>query len=162
MKTFKLTFLFVLSALIFSGINSYASPDGKKKKGKKNVIAVKLVDFEKQAAELDGKTIVVTGKVESINGKKGKVLLLSDGQDSFKLKVAAGKKQNSFDKNLVGKTVEVTGILKKTVIDNNYIKEVEAKKGKERAEKLRKRLEKSGKEKLINYVLKSSKVQVVN
>ena len=160
MKTFKTSIL--LAVVFLFSIASYAgnAPQNKSKKNKQ-VTEVTVADFSKQAPELVDKNVVITGKVKKIHKKNNKGLSLGCDNTKKTLNVYAGKGVDNFSNDLVGKKVKITGKVFVKVIDENTIKEAEAKGKTKQAENYRNRLEKAGKDKIEVYSIRASNVEVV-
>ena len=88
-------------------------------------VKLNLAEFDKQASELVGKEVIVSGIVDHTCKHSGKRMFLVDDKTDASLKVEAGKNIDQFDASLTGSTVEVRGIVKELVIDNSKIDEWE-------------------------------------
>jgi hypothetical protein len=88
-------------------------------------VTVVMAEFEKRAPELVGKEIIITGIVDHTCKHSGKRMFLVDDKSDASLKVEAGKNIDQFNASLTGSTVEVRGIIKELIIDNNKLDEWE-------------------------------------
>ena len=114
-------------------------------------------DFEKQAPELVGKAISITGTVTAYGKNKEKVLFLAN-DSGHKIRVNAAKKSAPFTGDLEGKKVQINGMVKEIIIDEIYINKI---KNEKRANKLRAQLAESGKDHLSAYTVIAKSYKVV-
>ena len=90
-----------------------------------NAIKVSVASFEKQAAVIVEKTVVIEGTVLHTCKHGGKRMFLVDGNDSVSVEVTAGKDILKFDEKLIGSRLRVLGVLKEEKIDEKYLNEWE-------------------------------------
>ncbi len=111
-----LSLLFMFSA--FNITSSFAGkPDG--------VTTVKLSDFNKVAGEYVGKKIRLTGIVDHVCEHDGKKMFLVEENSDARVKIVPDENLAAFKQDLVGETVEVTGIVKEFRLDEDYLMEME-------------------------------------
>jgi len=172
--------LFVLFS-VFSVNTVTASLKGDKK--------IKLADFNQKAGDFVGKTIKLQGIVDHVCEHDGKKMFLVDENSDARIKIVPNEKLAAFKQDLVGETVEVTGVVKEFRLDEDYLIEMEEKlkadsneesevhmgdgehKGKkeernideqlEQINNLRKKLNDSGKEYLSYFSVEASSVKVL-
>jgi hypothetical protein len=143
--------LFMVFSLTSSSFGFY------QKKGEKEVVNITASEFNNKVPELVGKIIIITGTVENLGKNAAKVLFLANGSDN-KIKVVASKKVTPFTEDLKGKTLDIKGIVKETIIDDEYINNI---KNQKRAETLRKKLKESGKDHLSAYFIVARSYKIV-
>jgi len=172
--------LFILFS-VFSVNTASASLKGDKK--------IKLADFNKKAADFVGKTIKLRGIVDHVCEHDGKKMFLVDENSDARVKIVPNENMAAFTQDLIGETVEVTGIVKEFRLDEDYLIEMEEKvkadsneesevhmgdgehKGKkeehnaddqlEQINNLRKKLKDSGKDHLSYYSVEASSFKVL-
>jgi hypothetical protein len=118
-----LSFIFIANASRLTN-NGYSNlfPDDNNK-----AIIVKISEFKIKAGELVGKTVVVTGIVDHVCKHGGKKLFLVDESSDASVKITTGENMASFTQNLIGETVEVTGVVEEMIVDEDYINDMEMK-----------------------------------
>jgi len=119
MKTATISFFilfFSFSAFSFSGLGQDEKP-----------VKIKLKDFEKSASTLIGKTITVTGIVDHVCKHGGKKLFLVDEHSDARVKITTGENMAAFTQDLIGETIEITGVVEEQRIDEEYLTEMENK-----------------------------------
>jgi alpha-glucuronidase len=90
-----------------------------------DAVKVAVATFEKQAANIVEKTVIIEGTVLHTCKHGGKRMFLVDGNDSVRVEVTAGKDIPKFDEKLVGSRLRVLGVLKEEKIDEKYLNEWE-------------------------------------
>lgn len=88
------------------------------------VTVLAAVDFEAEAANYVDQEIRLTGTVDKVCMCCAKKIYLKTDGD-YKVKIVAGEGMETFDTNLVGKEILVTGVIKEKVIDEEYIKKIQ-------------------------------------
>jgi predicted peroxiredoxin len=109
--------------MMFTSFNVYAVSGLSKDK----VTNVKLSDFKKKAPELVDKTIVLKGIVDHVCEHGGKKMFLVDENSDARVKIVPNEELAAFKQDMVGETVEVTGIVKEFRLDEDYLIEMEEK-----------------------------------
>lgn len=141
------------------------------------VEVILVADLLVNPDDLVGKEIQVEGLVTHVCKHSGQRLHLSNEQGEGKIRIEAGDKIKHFDRELEGSEIVATGILRKQVIDEAYISELEqsGRRGKgdhgdhdgegaggeegeeeeadvqEQAQNMREMLKESGKDRIVNY-----------
>ena len=78
------------------------------------------------ASGLVGKTVVVTGMVDHVCSHSGRRCFIADDKEDLSIRVEAKGEIKGFNKELVGSTIEVTGILREQKLPKAKIEEMEA------------------------------------
>ncbi len=107
--------------VLFFALNLNASTILVKEKIKK----VKLSDFKEKAEGLVGKTIKLEGLVDHICEHGGKKLFLVDENSDARVKITPDENLAAFKQDLIGETIEVTGVVKEFRVDEDYLIEME-------------------------------------
>ncbi len=138
------------------------------------VEVIMVADLLANPDDLVGKEIQVEGLVTHVCKHSGKRLHLSDEKGEGKIRVEAGDIIKQFERDLEGSEIVATGVLRKQVIDEASIAELEqsgrVRKGnhvdhgddegqgeeeepgaQEQAKNMRKMLEESGTDKIVTY-----------
>jgi len=110
--------LFILFSVFNIATVTAASKDGKK---------IKLSEFNKKAGDFVGKTIMLKGIVDHVCEHDGKKMFLVDENSDARVKIVPSENMAAFTQDLVGETVEVTGIVKEFRLDEDYLIEMEEK-----------------------------------
>ena len=88
---------------------------------------VKLSEFNKKAVDFVGKTIKLQGIVDHVCEHDGKKMFLVDENSEARVKIVPNENMAAFTQDLIGETVEVTGIVKEFRLDEDYLIEMEEK-----------------------------------
>jgi len=117
----------VLIFLAFVGLMTACNSSQKKaeKDGSQEPVTLTVNDFLTKAGDYVGEEIVIKGTVSHVCKHGGKRMFIFDDNEDTRVKIEAGEGISSFDASLEGSDVEVKGVLKELVIDENYITEWE-------------------------------------
>ena len=153
------------------------------------IAVVDLSEFSGQAENLVGKTIVITGIVDHVCKHGGQKMVIVSKDTDKRLKIFTGENMAAFNTDLEGENVMVTGIVEEERVDEDYLRDWEQEvlggtetepdklhtgQGHENEEKndnsaeleqinkLRKRLQESGKDHLSFYSLVCQEYKVVD
>ena len=119
----KKVFIFSVSFFVlFSAFNVSVATAASK-----GVKKIKLADFNKKAADFVGKTIRLQGIVDHVCEHDGKKMFLVDENSDARVKIVPNENMAAFTQDLIGETVEVTGIVKEFRLDEDYLIEMEEK-----------------------------------
>ncbi|HIE15350.1 MAG TPA: hypothetical protein EYP69_00320 [Bacteroidales bacterium] len=172
-----ISLLFLFSAVNISALNTSS------KKAKK----IELSKFKEIAGSYVGKTIKLKGIVDHVCEHDGKKMFLVDKHSDARVKIVPNENLAAFKQDLIGETVEVTGVVKEFRLDEDYLIEMEEKiksdskeetemhMGEHKAEKeensmedkmkrinnLRKKLKDSGKEYLSYFSVEASSFKII-
>jgi len=91
----------------------------------KTTTEVTVANFTEKAADLVGQEVIFTGMVNHTCKHSGKRMFIVDEGTEESVKVEAGGNIDSFDAELEGSEVIVTGIVLELIVDNNYLVEWE-------------------------------------
>jgi len=119
----KKILLFSVSLFVLFSVFSIATATAASKDGKK----IKLSEFNKKAGDYVGKTIVLTGIVDHVCEHDGKKMFLVDENSDARVKIVPNENMAAFKQDMIGETVEVTGIVKEFRLDEDYLIEMEEK-----------------------------------
>ncbi len=119
----KKFFLFSVSVIFLFSTGYLSASNGAAKKGKK----IKLSEFNEKAGDYVGKTIVLTGIVDHVCEHDGKKMFLVDENSDARVKIVPNENLAAFKQDMVGETVEVTGVVKEFRLDEDYLIEMEEK-----------------------------------
>ncbi len=120
MKKFLLSSLVLL--FLFSAFNLNAST-----KNLQKVKKIKLGKFNKEAGNYVNKTIKLEGIVDHVCEHDGKKMFLVDEKSDARVKIVPGENMAAFKQDLIGETVEITGVVKEFRLDEDYLIEMEEK-----------------------------------
>ena len=119
----KKIYLFSVSLFVLFSVFSIATASAAKKDGKK----VKLSEFNDKAGDYVGKTIRLQGIVDHVCEHDGKKMFLVDENSDARVKIVPNENLAAFTQDLIGETVEVTGVVKEFRLDEDYLIEMEEK-----------------------------------
>ncbi|MBK3515775.1 hypothetical protein [Carboxylicivirga marina] len=114
----------VLLAISIIACNS----SSKKNTSESDVKSIQTVSVDNLLAKADGlveKTIKVKGHVTHTCKHSGKRCFLVGDNEQFTIRIEAGGKITGFNRDLVGNTIEVEGILKERQLSKEYIDQME-------------------------------------
>ncbi|TRX71289.1 hypothetical protein [Carboxylicivirga sp. M1479] len=115
-------------SLLFVAIALIACNSSQKKTSESDQNTIKSVSVDKllgQAETLVDQTIKVKGHVTHTCKHSGKRCFLVGDNEQFTIRVEAGGKITGFNRDLVGNTIEVEGILKERRLSKEYIDQME-------------------------------------
>ncbi|RLD87794.1 MAG: hypothetical protein DRJ09_09595 [Bacteroidetes bacterium] len=115
--------LFSVSLFILTSVFNISLATASSKGGKK----IELSNFNKKAADFVGKTIRLQGIVDHVCEHDGKKMFLVDESSDARVKIVPNENMAAFTQDLIGETVEVTGIVKEFRLDEDYLIEMEEK-----------------------------------
>ena len=125
----KILFLFVITAFI-AACNNTQSPstetEGSEQEMTAEMVTLAIVDFDNEAGNYVGKEVQISGLVNHTCKHGGKRMFLIDTETEQTVKIEAGENIASFDAELEGSEVIVTGIINELIIDEAYLLEWEA------------------------------------
>lgn len=124
----KVLFLFVIATLIVSCNNTQnpsADSDSMEQDINAELVTLAIVDFDNQAGNYVGKEVQLSGLVNHTCKHGGKRMFLIDPETEQTVKIEAGEDITSFDAELEGSEVIVTGIINELIIDEAYLLEWE-------------------------------------
>lgn len=125
----KILFLFVITAII-AGCNNTQSPssetEGSEQEMTAEMVTLAIVDFDNEAGNYVGKEVQISGLVNHTCKHGGKRMFIIDTETEQTVKIEAGENIPSFDAELEGSEVIVTGIINELIIDEAYLLEWEA------------------------------------
>lgn len=84
-------------------------------------VLITINDFDSQAINYVGKEVQIAGLVNHTCKHGGKRMFLIDPETEITVKIEAGEKVTSFDAELEGSKVLVTGIINELIIDEAYL-----------------------------------------
>jgi len=90
------------------------------------LVTLAIVDFDNQAGNYVGKEVQISGLVNHTCKHGGKRMFIIDEETEQTVKIEAGENIPSFDAELEGSIVSVTGIINELIIDEAYLIEWEA------------------------------------
>ncbi len=125
----KVLFLFAFAALIISCNNTQnpsAEAESMDQEINAELVTLAIVDFDNQAGNYVGKEVQISGLVNHTCKHGGKRMFLIDTETEQTVKIEAGENITSFDAELEGSEVIVTGIINELIIDEAYLLEWEA------------------------------------
>ena len=121
----KLIYLSLLTLVIVSCGTSYEKSENNKSEEIAQAVDVTVMNFESKAADLVGKPINITATVNHVCQHGGKrMFLVAEGSEES-IKVVPCEKLASFNTDLQGYTVKVSGIIEELIIDEEYLIEWE-------------------------------------
>jgi len=88
-------------------------------------VKVTVFAFEKMAAGLVDKEVVIEGTVLHTCKHSGKKMFIVDGNDSIRVEITAGPEIPKFDEKLIGSRLRVLGVMKEEKIDEKYLNDWE-------------------------------------
>ena len=91
----------------------------------RSITEVTVANFTQKAADLVGQEVIMTGMVNHTCKHSGKRMFIVDEGTEESVKVEAGGNIDSFDAELEGSEVIVTGIILERIVDNAYLDEWE-------------------------------------
>ena len=119
----KKLLLFSVSLFILTSAFNVSPATASSQGGEK----IKLADFDKKAGDFVGKTIILQGIVDHVCEHDGKKMFLVDENSDARVKIVPNENMAAFTQDLIGETVEVTGIVKEFRLDEDYLIEMEEK-----------------------------------
>ncbi len=125
----KILFLFVIAALFVSCNNTQNTSADKENTDQEvnaELVTLAIVDFDNQAGNYVGKEVQISGLVNHTCKHGGKRMFIIDEETEQTVKIEAGENIPSFDAELEGSIVSVTGIINELIIDEAYLIEWEA------------------------------------
>lgn len=192
MKKYLLIFVMLIFAMTACNNQNKktATDSGNEKITNDELVVVSLKDFKRNAENLVGKKVKITGTVDHVCKHGGQKMIIVSKDTDARLKIVPNENMAAFNSELEGENVMVIGIVEEQRIDENYLREweEEVKEGekKEKKEKLhegnnqdnqgmeedksaeleqinnlRKKLNESGKDHLSFYSLVCQKYDVV-
>jgi hypothetical protein len=125
----KVIILFVAMAFI-SACNNTQKPSGETGESMQELntelVTLTIKDFDNQASEYVGKEVQISGLVNHTCKHGGKRMFIIDENTEQTVKIEAGENISSFDAELEGSIVSVTGVVNELIIDEAYLMEWEA------------------------------------
>lgn len=125
----KVLFLFVFAAFMISCNNTQnpsADAENMDQEVNAELVTLAIVDFDNQAGNYVGKEVQLSGLVNHTCKHGGKRMFLIDPETEQTVKIEAGENITSFDAELEGSEVIVTGIINELIIDEAYLIEWES------------------------------------
>lgn len=125
----KVLFLFVIAALFVSCNNTQntsADAESTDQEVNAELVTLAIVDFDNQAGNYVGKEVQISGLVNHTCKHGGKRMFIIDEETEQTVKIETGENIASFDAELEGSIVSVTGIINELIIDEAYLIEWEA------------------------------------
>ena len=177
----KISLLIIFMLLLGACHNSKTTKTNKITTIKKEITAVTSFSSVKElllnADKQKDKTIKITGIVTHTCKHSGRRCFLADKNGNEEIRIEAGGKINGFDRELVGSTITVTGILKSNKLTKEYISQWEEKLKEESSDdegdvkscetemnniqKMRKWMKDHGKDSYIIYFLQGTEYNIV-
>ncbi len=120
----KLFILFAFFALITacnSSQDKTTSEDNSSQVIGNEIPIIKVADFNDDASKYSGKEIKIKGTVSHTCKEGGKRMFIYDESEDNMVKIDAGKEITSFDAELEGNDVIVTGLVVELIIDEAYL-----------------------------------------
>jgi len=123
----KILVLLVVSVLFFACGNKdkskqVTSDEVKQEKVKvEEAVKITVDDFKEKAESLVGKKVIIAGTVVHVCEHSGKRMHIINTDPDFRVKIESGKILKSFDKELNGSEVLVTGIVKEMKVDETFL-----------------------------------------
>jgi hypothetical protein len=115
--------LSIVSAVLFGAV--LMSACGQQHEGGEGAAALTLAKFMEQPEQFIDKKIVLEGTVTHVCKHGGKRLHLTDTETNDRMKVELGENMPAFARELEGANIIVTGMLRETRIDKQYLDEWE-------------------------------------
>lgn len=116
-------------AVFFASCNNTQNPSNDTESTEQDIntelVTLAIVDFDEQAANYVGKEVQLSGLVNHTCKHGGKRMFIIDEETEQTVKIEAGENITSFDAELEGSDVLVTGIVNELVIDEAYLLEWE-------------------------------------
>jgi len=125
----KVFILCALAAFIISCNNTQnptADNEGTEQEISSELVTLAIVSFDDQAGNYVGKEVQISGLVNHTCKHGGKRMFLIDTETEQTVKIETGENIASFDAELEGSEVLVTGIINELIIDEAYLLEWEA------------------------------------
>ena len=125
----KILILFVFAAFIVSCNNTQnqsTDTESTEQEISTELVTLAIVGFDDQAGDYVGKEVQITGLVNHTCKHGGKRMFIIDPETEQTVKIEAGENITSFDAELEGSEVIVTGIINELIIDEDYLLEWEA------------------------------------
>ena len=117
-------------AVFFASCNNTQNPSNDTESTEQDIntelVTLAIVDFDEQAANYVGKEVQLSGLVNHTCKHGGKRMFIIDEETEQTVKIEAGENITSFDAELEGSEVIVTGIINELIIDEAYLLEWEA------------------------------------
>lgn len=117
-RTWSIVFTVVIGVVLISAC-------GQKQEGTEGVAALTLAKFMEQPEQFIDKEVVLEGTVTHVCKHGGKRVHLTDTKTNDRMKVELGENMPAFARELEGSDIIVTGILRETRIDKQYLDEWE-------------------------------------
>ncbi len=124
----KILILCVLTMFVIACNNTQnPSTDAEKnvQEPEEELVTLSIADFDEQAANYVGKEVQISGLVNHTCKHGGKRMFIIDEETEQTVKVEAGENIASFNADLEGSDVLVTGIVNELIIDEAYLHEWE-------------------------------------
>ena len=125
----KVLILFVFAAFIVS-CNNTQNPSTDTESAEQEIntklVTLAIVGFDDKAGDYVGKEVQIAGLVNHTCKHGGKRMFIIDPETEQTVKIEAGENITSFDADLEGSEVIVTGIINELIIDEAYLLEWEA------------------------------------
>ena len=128
---YKLYAIVAIAALLIISCNKDAS---KTPEQTAEIKVLKLEDLAKDDFEYKSGDVTVEGLCVHVCAHSGKKMFIVGKDENNKLQIFTSEKIATFDKNLEGNNIQVTGTLEEERIDNKYIANMEAELAKENPE----------------------------
>lgn len=116
-------------AVFFASCNNTQNPTTDSESTEQEIntelVSLTITDFDEQAANFVGKEVQISGLVNHTCKHGGKRMFIIDEETEQTVKIEAGENITSFDAELEGSDVMVTGIVNELIIDEAYLLEWE-------------------------------------
>ncbi|MCD4732062.1 MAG: hypothetical protein K8R74_15755 [Bacteroidales bacterium] len=117
-------------AVFFAACNNTQNPstdtETAEQEIKTELVSLTIAGFDDQAGDFVGKEVQISGLVNHACKHGGKRMFIIDPETEQTVKIEAGENITSFDAELEGSDVLVTGIVNELIIDEAYLLEWEA------------------------------------
>ena len=125
----KNLFILILLAAFFMSCNNLQNKSTEAETDDQEIteelVMLSIADFDASAEKYVGKEIQIKGLVNHTCKHGGKRMFIIDEETENTVKIEAGENIPSFDAELEGSVVQVTGIINELIIDEAYLIEWE-------------------------------------
>ncbi len=121
----KLSLISIVIILITACNSNQKQPAEDQNNTVKEPVMISVNDFENNASEIVGEKIIIEGTVNHVCQHGGKRMFLIDTVSDATVKIIVGENIPSFNTDLEGQDVIVTGVIDELRIDEDYLTEWE-------------------------------------